>query len=87
MRARVYASPADRSAAYRRRKRDAKNATFDPGQRGARVIRSGALTVTHCPDGRALLWLNTKRGGAWLELLPGDRAWLTTALQNCGREV
>ena len=69
MRARVYASPADRSAAYRRRKRDAKLATFDPGQRGA------------------LLWLNTKRGGAWLELLPGDRAWLTTALQNCGREV
>lgn len=80
MRPRVYASPSERQAAYRRRKRNAQAVTFDPAQRGARVIRSGALTVTLCPDGRALLWLTSARGGAWLELLPSDRAWLAGAL-------
>lgn len=84
MRARVYASPSARQAAYRERKRNARLVTFDPAQRGARVIRSGALTVTLCPDGRVMLWLTTgARGGAWLELLPRDLAWLRDALAAC----
>lgn len=83
MRTRAYASDSEKQAAYRARKRNSLSVTFDPAQRGARVIRSGALTVTHCPDGRALLWMNTARGGgAWLELLPRDRAWLLAALAD-----
>jgi hypothetical protein len=84
MRERRYTSPAERQAAYRARKRNAEHVTFDPGQRGARVIRAGALTVTRCPDGRVMLWMNTRRGGAWLEILPRDREWLTAALGACG---
>ncbi len=48
---------------------------------GCDVIRSGTVTVALAEDGRALLWVHTRaRGGAWLELRPGDRAWLAAVL-------
>ena len=44
--------------------------------------RRGRLVVTHCIDGRWVLWLKTgRKEGAWLELMPADAVWLAGVLQ------
>lgn len=64
------------------RKHDGQLPMFDPEGAGAIVLGSGRLMVAHCPDGRVMLWMETARGGAWLELATvEDRRWLIAALQ------
>ena len=48
---------------------------------GAQLLQWGRLRVHACPGGRVVLWLDTeKKGGAWLELMPADVAWLAQIL-------
>jgi hypothetical protein len=50
-------------------------------QCGGETLSHGRLAVTRCPDGRWLLRLETgRKGGAWLELMPADAAWLAAVL-------
>ena len=43
----------------------------------------GRLVVTVIGDGRAVIRLeNGTKAGAWLELLPGDLAWLVQILKG-----
>ena len=49
---------------------------------GAQLLAWGRLLVHACPDGRVVLFLETgKKGGAWLELMPGDVVWLAQVLE------
>jgi hypothetical protein len=53
---------------------------------GAQLLAWGRLLVHACPDGRVVLFLETgKKGGAWLELMPPDVAWLAQVLQEAQR--
>ncbi|MCB0236566.1 MAG: hypothetical protein KDI07_17840 [Anaerolineae bacterium] len=48
----------------------------------------GRLRVTSCPDGRALLLLEDGTShNPWLELLPGDIAWLLAVLNVCAQRA
>lgn len=50
---------------------------------GAQLLAWGRLLVHVCPNGRVVLCLETgKKGGAWLELMPPDVAWLAWVLQE-----
>ncbi len=50
---------------------------------GAQLLAWGRLLVHACPDGRVVLWLDTgKKGGAWMELMPADVAWLVKVLKT-----
>lgn len=53
---------------------------------GSQRLSNGCVSVIHTPDGRTLLYVNTSRGGAWLELLPADQRWLCEHVINWGSD-
>ena len=54
---------------------------------GAQLLAWGRLLVHACPDGRVVLFLETgKKGGAGLELMPADVAWLAEILTLVRRD-
>lgn len=46
------------------------------------LLKPERMMVFLADEGRAVLWVKTERGPAWLELLPEDRAWLVERLRD-----